>query len=64
MVIPFHADVLGNMVYCLSKTSVLETENNLCQSGNIRVVGRFPDCWFLHREFLRWWYEDRALGWW
>ena len=49
MEIPFHADILVNVVYCSSKTSVVAMENTLCLSGQIGVVGRFSDCWFLCR---------------
>ena len=62
--IPFHADVLGNVVYRLSITSFVPMENTLCPSGMIGVVRRFYDCWFLCRVFRGQWYEVTALGWW
>ena len=63
MVIPFHADVLGNLVYCSSKTSAVAMENTLCPSIQIGVVGQFSYCWFLCRAFRGRWYENRAMGW-
>ena len=44
MGIPFHADVLGNVVYRSSITSVVAMENTLYLSGHIGLVGRFSDC--------------------
>ena len=43
MGILFHAEVLVNVVYFLSKTSVVAMENILCLSGKIGLVGRFSD---------------------
>ena len=62
--IPFHADVFGNVVYGLSISSVVATENTLSPSGKNGVVGRFSDSWFLLRAFRGRWYEVRALGMW
>ena len=47
MGIPFHADVLGNVVYRLSKTSVEAMENTLCPSEQIRRL-----CGFLITGFF------------
>ena len=39
MGIPFHADVFGNVVYRSSIMSVVSTENTLCLSSKIGVIG-------------------------
>ena len=64
MGIPFHADVFGNVVYCSSKAIVIAMESIFYMSGEIRVVGRFSDCWYLLRAFRGRWDEDRGIGWW
>ena len=46
MGIPFHTDILGNVVYLSSKTSVVARENTLCPFGSIGVVGQSYDFFF------------------
>ena len=56
MGIPFHADFLGNVVYCLSITSVVAMENILCLSGKISVVARF-----MIDSFSTWYFGDSGV---
>ena len=64
IVIPFHANVLVNVVYLSSKTSAVAMENTFCPSGKIGVIGQFSYCWFLCRAFRVCWYEVMVLGLW